>query len=83
MDDVLSTLIDIHLSQSDAGSTIAKVTYERTALRPEANDHVRSLGASDGKMGKNLGGCHRQLFGQIEEMTLPLASLGANRLTEY
>jgi hypothetical protein len=53
MDDVVSTLIDIHLSQPEEGNaTTVKVAYERTALRPEANGHVNSMGASDGKMGK-------------------------------
>jgi hypothetical protein len=40
------TLIDIHVAPT-ASDTHVHVTYERTALVPEANDHVRQLGDSD------------------------------------
>lgn len=46
---VIITLIDIHISPRDASSTTVKVAYERTALSPDANDHVHKLGESDRK----------------------------------
>ena len=48
----LATLIDIHLSAPDSKSTHVQVIYERTALRPDANDHVRVTGESDRDSGK-------------------------------
>lgn len=52
--DVMVTLIDIHLAPVEAGgvpATHVKVAYERTALSPEANDHVRQFAESDRKSG--------------------------------
>ncbi|HEY6305429.1 MAG TPA: hypothetical protein VI488_03095 [Candidatus Angelobacter sp.] len=40
------TMIDIHVAPRDS-DTHVQVTYERTALAAEANDHVRQLGDSD------------------------------------
>jgi len=48
----LATLIDIRLSASDSKSTHVQVAYERTALEPEADDHVRTMGESDRDFGK-------------------------------
>jgi hypothetical protein len=48
----LATLIDIHLTARDASSTLVEVAYERTALTPEANDHVRQMGESDRDSGR-------------------------------
>ena len=52
--DVMVTLIDIHLAPIEADgapATRVKVAYERTALSPEANDHVRQFAESDRKSG--------------------------------
>jgi hypothetical protein len=47
----LVTLIDIHLTRAGANETRASVVYERTALSPEANDHVAHLAKGDAKSG--------------------------------
>jgi len=41
------TLIDIRLTPAGAADTRVQVTYERTALAPEMNDHVQQMGNSD------------------------------------
>jgi hypothetical protein len=47
--DAMVTLIDIRTAPSGAYSTHVEVTYERTALSPELNDHVRKQGSSDSR----------------------------------
>jgi hypothetical protein len=49
--DALVTRIDIHITSRDAKTTDVNVVYERTALSPEANAHVRKMGESDAKAG--------------------------------
>ena len=50
--DLLATTIDVRLHPIDAAHTGVDVTYVRTALRPEADQHVLSLGKHDSKQGK-------------------------------
>jgi hypothetical protein len=50
--DLLVTTIDVHLHAIDAARTKVDVTYVRTALRPEANEHVASMGKHDGEQGQ-------------------------------
>jgi hypothetical protein len=50
--DLLVTTIDVRLHAIDAAHTKADVTYVRTALRPDANEHVTSLGKHDREQGK-------------------------------
>jgi hypothetical protein len=50
--DVMTTLIDIHFTETDAANFKVDVAYERTALNPEANEHVRDAGNSDRNSGK-------------------------------
>src|SRR5664279_951943 len=45
--DVMVTLIDIHLTRLDEASTRVSVVYERTALRPEANEQVAQQAGDD------------------------------------
>jgi len=45
--DLMVTVIDLKFSILDSRNTKVDVVYERTALNPEANDHVQQLGASD------------------------------------
>lgn len=45
--DVLVTTVDVKLTTLDKSHTSVEVTYVRTALQPDANDHVRELGNSD------------------------------------
>jgi hypothetical protein len=49
--DALVTLIDIHLTRAAANQTQVSVVYERTALGPEANDHVTHLAKGDANSG--------------------------------
>jgi hypothetical protein len=45
--DLLATTIDVRLHPIDAAHTRVEVTYVRTALRPEADEHVLALGNHD------------------------------------
>jgi hypothetical protein len=45
--DALVTTIDVHLTAIDKFTTRVDVTYARTALQVEANEHVRVLGEKD------------------------------------
>jgi len=47
--DAMVTLIDIRLVPSGASGTRVEVTYERTALSLELNDHVQEQGGSDSR----------------------------------
>ena len=48
-------LIDVRFSDPDAANTRVNVAYERTALNPRANEHVRELGDADRESGKEWG----------------------------
>jgi hypothetical protein len=50
--DLLVTTIDVRLHAIDAAHTKVDVTYVRTALQPEANEHVAALGKHDGEQGR-------------------------------
>jgi hypothetical protein len=50
--DLLVTTIDVQLHPIDAAHTKVDVTYVRTALRAEANEHVASMGKHDVEQGK-------------------------------
>jgi hypothetical protein len=52
MGDLLVTTIDVRLHAIDAAHTRVDVTYVRTALRPEANEHVAAMGKHDGEQGQ-------------------------------
>jgi hypothetical protein len=49
--DLLATTIDVRLHPIDATHTKVAVTYVRTALRPEASEHVVTMGKHDGEQG--------------------------------
>ena len=49
--DLLATTIDVRLHAIDRTHTRVDVTYTRTALRPEANEHVLHMGKHDGEQG--------------------------------
>lgn len=49
--DAMAVLIDIRFQAIASAKTRVRVTYERTALSPELNDHVRQLGEQDAKSG--------------------------------
>jgi hypothetical protein len=52
LNDAMATLIDIHLTREGAEKTGVNVVYERTALIPEANEHVQHFAQGDAKAGK-------------------------------
>jgi hypothetical protein len=49
--EALATVIDIKVSADSAADAHVRVTYERTALAPELNGHVKQLGDSDRQSG--------------------------------
>jgi hypothetical protein len=49
--DLLVTTIDVRLHAMDPAHTKVDVTYTRTALRPEAGEHVIAMGKHDGEQG--------------------------------
>lgn len=51
MGNLLATTIDVQLYSLDAQHTKVDVTYTRTALKPEANDHVGEMSRHDAKQG--------------------------------
>jgi hypothetical protein len=52
LEDAMTTLIDIHLTRESAQKTAVTVVYERTALLPEANEHVQRFAKDDERTGK-------------------------------
>jgi hypothetical protein len=52
LNDAMVTMIDIHLVREGAEKTAVTVLYERTALLPEANEHVQHFAKGDEKAGK-------------------------------
>ncbi len=52
LSDAMVTTIDIHLTRKGAGETDVNVVYERTALIPEANEHVKHFAKGDRNAGK-------------------------------
>jgi hypothetical protein len=53
--EAMIVLIDVRFSELDAANTKVNVAYERTALKPDANEHVREAGNSDRENGKEWG----------------------------
>ena len=51
IDGLMATKIDIRLTPKGPENTFVTVVYERTALQPEANDHVNTLGKNDSGSG--------------------------------
>lgn len=52
LNDAMVTMIDIHLTRDGTEKTGVSVVYERTALLPEANEHVQHFAKGDEKAGK-------------------------------
>jgi hypothetical protein len=53
--EAMIVLIDVRFSEVDPNNTKVDVAYERTALNPEANEHVKEMGNSDRESGKEWG----------------------------
>jgi len=52
LDDVMATTIDIRLASEGHQKTSVTVVYERTALTPDANEHVQHFAKGDADAGK-------------------------------
>ena len=50
--DAMVTTIDIHLTRNGTRRTDVSVVYERTALTPDANEHVAHFAKGDQQAGK-------------------------------
>ncbi len=55
LNDAMATLIDIHAIRQGPQKTGVTVVYERTALIPEANEHVQHFAKGDENAGKEWG----------------------------
>jgi hypothetical protein len=62
LNDAMSTLIDIHVARQSANQTGVAVVYERTALMPEANEHVQHFAKGDAGAGKEWGDAMNAYF---------------------
>jgi hypothetical protein len=60
--DAMATLIDIHATRQGPQKTAVTVVYERTALTPEANEHVEHLAKGDANGGKEWGDAMNAYF---------------------
>jgi hypothetical protein len=55
LNDAMATMIDIHATRQGPQKTTVTVVYERTALTPEANEHVQHSTKGDENAGKEWG----------------------------
>jgi hypothetical protein len=62
LNDAMATLIDIHATRQGPQKTGVTVVYERTALIPEANEHVQHFAKGDENAGKEWGDAMNAYF---------------------
>ena len=62
-----ATLIDIHLTRISVQKTGVSVVYERTALVPEANEHVQHFANEDAGAGKEWGDAINAYFAKLRK----------------
>ena len=62
LNDAMATLIDIHVSRQGSQKTSVTVVYERSALIPEANEHVQYFANGDANGGKEWGDAMNAYF---------------------
>jgi hypothetical protein len=62
LNDAMATLIDIHLTRVSGQKTAVTVVYERTALVPEANEHVHHFANEDAVAAKEWGDAINSYF---------------------
>ena len=62
LNDAMATLIDIHATRQGPQKTSVAVVYERTALLPEANEHVQHFAKGDENAGKEWGDAMNAYF---------------------
>jgi hypothetical protein len=65
LNDAMAVLIDIHLTRESAQKTGVTVVYERTALMPEANEHVQHFTKDDAGAGKEWGDAINSYFAKL------------------
>ncbi len=65
LNDAMAVLIDIHLTRQSAQKTGVTVVYERTALMPEANEHVQHFAKDDAAAGKEWGDAINSYFAKL------------------
>jgi hypothetical protein len=63
----MATLIDIHLTRISVQKTGVSVAYERTALVPEANQHVQRFADEDAGAGKEWGDAINAYFAKLRK----------------
>ena len=67
LNDAMATLIDIHLTRVSGQKTEVTVVYERTALLPEANEHVQVFANEDAVAGKEWGDAINAHFARLRK----------------
>ncbi|MFZ0914908.1 MAG: hypothetical protein WBQ76_01615 [Candidatus Korobacteraceae bacterium] len=65
LNDAMATLIDIHLTRISGQKTGVTVAYERTALMPEANEHVQRFTKDDAGAGKEWSDAISSYFAKL------------------
>jgi len=71
LNDAMATLIDIHATRQGASKTSVDVVYERTALVPEANEHVQHMTKGDEGAGKEWGDAINAYFAKSRTVATP------------
>ena len=71
LNDAMTTLIDIHLTRETVQKTGLTVVYERTALFPEANEHVQHFTKGDEKSGKEWSDALSRYFVKLRGTASP------------
>jgi hypothetical protein len=71
LNDAMATLIDIHVARQSAQKTAVTVVYERTALLPEANEHVQHFIKGDAGAGKEWGDAIGSYFAKALSTVAP------------
>ena len=72
LNNAMVTLVDIHVTKAGATETRVSVVYERTALKPEANEHVTHYAKGDAKSGT---GWEQAINAYLAKATMAPASL--------
>lgn len=65
----MATLIDIHLKRAAADKTEVTVLYERTALTPDANQHVEHFARGDAKAAQEWADAINGYFAKLRSAT--------------
>jgi hypothetical protein len=71
LNDAIATLIDIHATRQGADKTHVAVSYERTALIAEANEHVQHMTRGDDGAGKEWGDAINAYFAKNRAAPAP------------